>query len=181
MDFATRQPIPPLFISSYTIPFTAVSDLRDIAGPSGASITWVEKVAMYLPFYVPSPYPIGRMYWVNGSTITSSNADIGIYSKDGERLASAGKTALAGASALQYSTPSGGLLLSPGSYYFGYVCDNTTNRVFGSTTWTAQQLRIAGCLQQTLTEAKLPESMTPVAVANAIYPMVGITVSTTGF
>ena len=48
-----------------------------------AAVTWVSGLAEYIPFSIPWPYPVCRVAWVNGSTITSTNVDFGIFNVDG--------------------------------------------------------------------------------------------------
>ena len=58
-----------------------------------ASITWpVANTGFYVPIWLPFPYPVKRVFWVNGSSITSVSMDFGIYSASGTRLYSVGST-----------------------------------------------------------------------------------------
>jgi hypothetical protein len=180
-DYTSKGRLAPLFLGTWSPPHTDVALLRSFASAGAGALTWVANLAVYVPFYLPAPMPVRRVWWINGSTITTSNADVGVFNADGVRMLSAGLTALAGASAVQYATLGADKLLMPGRYYFGYVCDNTTARAQGTSSWTAAQLRHIGVLQEALGSAALPAKMTPVAIANALFPYCGITRTPSGF
>lgn len=143
------------------------------------TITWVANYAVYMPFVIRDPYPVNRVFWVNGSTITTSNADFGIYTPDGTRIYSTGSTALSGVSVPQFVSPGTPFILAPGRYYFAYVCDNTTSRSVGWTPTVARQ-RTAGLLSQA-TALPLPATATFAAPSQAVVPFIGVTRTTTGF
>lgn len=168
----------PLFLGTWTAPFTPVAGARAIASPSITALTWVANLAVYVPLYLPGPFPLQRFWWYNGSTI-GSNVDVGIYSKGGSLIANAGTTAQVGTSTVQYVAKSA--LLAPGGYYFALVCDGTTARINGNAIWTAANLNLIGVLQQALGSASLPATMSPAAAANALFPGCGITQTPSGF
>lgn len=181
-DFGAHGPVAPLFLGSLTMTQTAAGELRELAVEAQAAITWVANLAMYVPIVVPVAFPVRRVWWSNGSTITTSNVDVGVYSVDGERLCHSGSTALSGASAEQNAAiVETEVLLDPGVYYLAYLCDNTTARVTGTTSYTTSQLRACGVLQQAVGAATLPTTMTAAAVSNALYPSFGITRTSSGF
>lgn len=176
------QPIAPLYISSFNTLYTAAQELRFGQAIPTVSVpgTWVADLALYIPLSIPFEFYIQRFFWCNGSTVTG-NVDVGIYSPGGARLCSIGTTAQSGASTGQYASLSTAFLLTPGQYYWGFVCSGSTNALVMSTTWTAVSLRLGGCLQQALGSASLPSSMTPAVVSNAVYPMVSMTQLASGF
>lgn len=146
------------------------------------SITWpVANTAFYVPIYIPFFYPVARVWWVNGSSVTSTNMDFGIYSDSGERIYSTGSTAASGASAFQY-TDATDFMLAPGRYYFALSDSSTTaNRGGqGTVTPTATEFRLVGVLQEA-SALPLPATMTPSAVANPCFPFCGITRTASGF
>lgn len=181
-DFSANNPQTPLFIGSLSMEYSAHRELRGLAADAQTALTWVTDLIIYVPFVIPFQYPVRRVWWSNGSTITTSNADVGVYSLDGVRLCHSGTTALVGASAEQnVAIAETEILLDPGIYYLAYVCDSTTARVTGTSSYTTSQLRTCGVLQQTVASALLPTTMTPIAVANALYPTCGITRTSSGF
>lgn len=140
--------------------------------------TWpVANLAVFVPMLLPWPYPVRRVFWVNGSTI-GSNVDFGIYSADGRRIYSTGSTAQAGTSTLQFVTPGTEFLLSPGAYFFAWACSGTTNRSYGGANGAAG-LRQSGVLQQS-TALPLPATWTPELLAAVAYPLCGITRTLSG-
>lgn len=182
MDFPGSPPTP-LFIHT----FTRWGAVRDVSGISGAltpvSLTWpVANTAFYVPIWLQWPYNVERVFWINGSSVTSANADFGIYNSDGTRIYSTGSTAMTPVSAIQYTSPSPDFILSPGRYYFALACSSVTaNRGGqGSVSATVARVRLGGILQEA-SALPLPATMTPSAVANACMPLCGVTRTTTGF
>lgn len=176
-------PVTPLFVSTFSR-WAAGWELPRLGSAiQAASQTWpVANTAFYVPFWLPFPYPVKRIFWVNSSSVTSANIDVGIYTIDGIRLYSTGSIAMASASLPQYVTPSPELYLTPGRYYMGVSCSSiTANRgCQGSIAPTVPKLRMAGLLQEA-SALPLPATMTGVAVANAMYPLCGITRTASGF
>jgi hypothetical protein len=184
MDFPSNPPLP-LFVHTYTR-WGPANEYRAIAAANltfSVSITWpVANTAFYMPVVLPWAFPVRRVFWANGSSVTSTNMDFGIYTAEGTRLYSTGSTAASGVSAVQYVTPGTDLLLSPGTYYFALADSTTTaNRGgMGATTATVLVLRKLGVLQQA-TALALPANMTGAAVTNSCLPFCGVTRTTTGF
>lgn len=177
-DFPGSTLPTPQTITTYGIN-SAGGQLHATNGAVGAAaLTWVANLAIYVPVLIPWPYTVRRVFWVNGSTITTTNADFGIYTVDGTRIYSTGSTAMSGASAPQFVTPTE-FTLSSGAYYFAWTCSNTTSRATGAAAVTASQ-RLAGVLQQA-SALPLPATMTGAAVSNAVYPLCGVTRTTSGF
>ncbi len=131
--------------------------------------------------WLPWDYPVNRVWWVNGSTITTTNVQFGVYTDEGILIYATASTAMVGASSVQYVTPATPFVLSGGACYFAWTCDNTTSRGFAPT-GTALNMRLIGLLEETTGTFGLPATMTPVAFARAWGPSVcGITRTTTGF
>lgn len=148
-----------------------------LAGP--ASAAWpANNQAIYMPFRLAYPFPVRRAFWINGSAL--GNMDVGLYSTDGIQLWAAGSTAQSGASTLQYVTVTPELLLRPGDYYIALANDGTTNRCFGSTVVSATFGRLIGLYQQASAFA-LPTSATLAQWNSAVWPLCGITRTSSGF
>lgn len=182
MDFPGNSPTP-LFLHTFTRWGALRESSAIIGSQTPVSIAWpVADTAFYLPVWIPFPYPVERVFWINGSSTTSVNMDFGIYNADGTRIYSTGSTAEGTVSVPQYTTPATDILLSPGRYYFALACSSVTaNRGGqGSLAGTTARLRLAGVLQQA-TALPLPATMTPAAVANVCMPICGVTRTTTGF
>ncbi len=150
------------------------------ASAAPAAITWVTNIVSYHPIMLPWSYPVRRVFWINGSTISSTNVDMGIYTRGGVKLFSTGSTAMVGASSIQYAALGTDIVLPPGGYYLAWTCDNTTNRGFACS-GSAANGEMLGMLQETKA-IPLPATMTPVAWAQAWGPSAcGITRTSTGF
>lgn len=175
MDFPTQNITPH---SIHT--FTKYSGGREIRGMAGGNLTWVANLAIYVPISVPFPYEVRRMFWGNGST-ASGNVDVGIYTFGGTQMYHQGSTAQSGTSQLQYVDPTD-FILSPGKYYLGVVCSAATaNLMYGSSSVGAAPLAMGGVLQEALGSTALPATMTPVEIANSLYPLIGLTRTPSGF
>lgn len=168
----------PIMINSWSR-YCLAPDIRRIASASGepGAITWVANQAVYMPLVLPWAYPVKRMFWFNGSTITTTNVDIGIYTIGGGKIFTAGATAQVGASAIQYVSCD--FMLAPGSYWLAWSCNNTTARAWG-VTLTAAQGAMLGLTSQGTAEP-LPASLTPVTFGAPGPVLCGITRKATGF
>ncbi len=145
-----------------------------------AAMTWVADVAAYIPIWNPYVYPVQRVFWLNGTTTTTTNVDMGIYTADGERIYSTGSTAQGSATTVQYVSVATPFLLYPGSYYLAWTCNNTTARAYGRSPPAANGRQV-GLLQQA-SALPLPATMTPVVWnANVGVPFCGFTQTSTGF
>ena len=134
--------------------------------------------ALYFPFALPWPYVVRRAFWCNGSAL--GNMDIGIYSSDGRQLWAATSTAQSGASVLQYVSVSPELLLRPGDYFLALANNGTTNRVTATAIVSTTLGRLLGLYQQT-TAFALPASATFAQWNSAVWPVCGITRTSSGF
>lgn len=184
MDFASNDPVTPLFINSWSDYFMSKEGaglIPTLAGRAGASTSWgTANRAMYLPFSIPWPYPVKRVFWGNGSV--AGNMDLGIYTMAGKRLFSAGSTAQTPVSDLQYVSLSTPLWLNPGRYYLALNNDGTTNRVLAGAAQGVTFMQLAGALRQAVGAIALPDPMVPAAwTTDAFVPLCGITRTASGF
>lgn len=181
-DFPLSPPIStPLHVSNLSR-FGACWELHYTTNSGGDSArTWTANLVCYIPFVLPFAYPLKRFFWLNGSTITTTNVDCGIYSAGGAKLASTGSVAMSGVASVQYAAPTATMILAPELYYLAWTCDNTTNRA-SAQAGTAVQGELAGLLQETTGGFGLPATMTPVAWAQAFGAEIcGITRTASGF
>ncbi len=151
------------------------------AGAAGlpSSAAWpTANLAIYIPFTIPFAYPVKRVFWCNGTVSAGHNLDFGIYDYDGTRLYHTGSTAQGASNTVQYTAVD--FILPAGRYYKALAMDSTASQVMRQANATAQNLRIAGLLQQG-TAFALPASATFATVTNAYLPICGISLDTTGF
>ena len=180
-DFSKpKVQFPPLFISTYTQPFCGM-EARAIGGINPASGAWpLALYVAYVPFQLPFPYLVRRIWWQNGSA-AGGNTDVGVYTSGGTRVFSTGSTAGSGNSAPQFVTIAD-TLLHPGSYFFAMVHDSiTTNQLQRGTTLSIVQQRAIGHLSQTLGSGPLPVTATFAASSQIVYPLCGISCLASGF
>jgi hypothetical protein len=137
-----------------------------------ASHDWPSaNLAVYTPLTLKYGYPLKTLVWMNGSTISASSKDCGIYNSDGQLICSTGSTALVGASVDQGVVLPNRVWLPPGRYYAALACNNTTARSWGMSTVTAIEGRLAGLLQEA-SAFPLPKVMTPVQWASTGFPLI---------
>jgi hypothetical protein len=150
------------------------------AGVTVASGNWSSaNQGLYVPFWLPWPYPVQRLWWVNGSA-AGGNWDIGLYTINLSQIYASGSTAGSGNSVPQFVTPSAPLLLAPGRYFFGISHSATTaNQATGSTSASATRLRMLGVTQEA-SALPLPATATPVARTGTMLPLCGITRTASG-
>lgn len=179
------QAQPPPFLHTYS-KYSMMPEYKGVTGASvtAASTTWsTANQARYYPISIPFWYPVRRVFWVNGSTTTSTNNDFGIYTADTSprNIYSTGSTAQSGASVPQFVTPGTTFWLPPGDYYFGMnISSASTNRCFG-TAATADNQRFAGILQEAVGAVTLPDPATPVAATIVGTNLCGVTWTASGY
>lgn len=161
--------------------YGSIAHLRTIdsgINPVSATYTTANQ-ARYYPISIPFAYPVHRVFWVNGSSV-SGTRDFAIYTKEYKRIYSTGSQSASGGSAPQYYSTGLPILLQPGDYYFGFNCSATTNAVWGKTV-SAESQRFAGILQQAVGAVTLPDPMVPAAASVASINICGVTWTPSGF
>jgi hypothetical protein len=180
MDWPETQT--PLFIGTAEGLYGVADTMRAYGGPGVTTSTWpAANLAIYVPFTIPFRYPVKRVWWVNGSTITG-NIAYGIYSHDMAKIYATASTAQSGASVMQYTTPSPDFVLPPGDYYHALIVSATTAAlVSGLSGISVVEGRICGLVEQAVGSMTLPDLATPAQFGQTIWPLCGITRTTTGF
>lgn len=127
--------------------------------------------AYFVPFEIWEPITIQFMYIWN--VTPSGNIDLGIYSRDGTKLASTGSTALSGSNTTQGVALS--LTIGPGKYYMAAACDTTgyTPAIVTTGLLEVTRARAGGCLKMA-SAFPLPATATFAAIASAYVPMIGL-------
>jgi hypothetical protein len=148
---------------------------------SGVPATGVltAAVAHLFPFRLAVPRYAERGFWVNGATTINGNVDIGIYSMEGNRLASTGATAQATASVLQSAPLTAPLWLLPDDYWMAFATSSATGTFYRISTTDEISLAL-GMYQATATSGVLPSSLTPAVstLATPLLPLFGIAFTT---
>jgi len=134
-----------------------------------AAGTWpAANRALYMPVEVNAPCTAYQMAFV--VSVQSGNCDVGIYDELGNRLVSAGSTAVgvAGVQVVDIADT----VLAPGVYFLAMNVDNTTasvNRASGG--GTADEYRCAGVQQQAVGAVALPNPATFANPASIYAPL----------
>lgn len=180
MDFPYAQQLP-LFVHSISEFTSSATALSAVTTTQGSHNSPAGSEALFIPFAIPWPYPVRRVFWANGTTPAGNN-DFGIYSPGGARIFSTGAVAQAGASTFQYSTPAVPFMLSPGAYLFAISNSSGTNanKYTGVTTVGANEGRITGMLKQAAAHP-LPDQATFAQWTATGLPLIGITRTPSGF
>lgn len=139
-----------------------------------ASTGWpAANRALIIPFTLPWDYPVKRVFWANGATV-SGTAAFGVYSPGGSQFFATASTSKAGsASTLQFVTAD--VILPKGPCYFVLVMSGTTTACMGSTSVTAAMGRALGSKQQDVGSTTLPAALTKAQQASALLPLFGVT------
>lgn len=169
MKFAALPPT----VHTFSRYFQGFASCRSLGtGAAGASTAWpAANRALYVPMIIPFDFPVARVFWGNGSSVTGTGC-FGIYGLNGMQLFTTGAVTKAGASAIQY-VDNTDFLLPAGEYYFALEMSATTNAGWGHTTAGASQLRMSGVLQEA-SDGTLPATMTPAAVAASGHFIFGV-------
>lgn len=183
------RPAPPIIHagSQCALGAMAVGAAQTGALVSGAS-PWSDAADFILcyPFVLDAPTPVYKVWWWNGSSV-GSNYDIAIYDEGYNFIASTGaSTAGSGSAGLPQAVAlSATVVLSPGRYYCGMVCNaTTTNRVtrWSITTYGAGFWMAAGCFKSNATDTPpiASSAITPADYTNVAFPVFGL-ITRTGF
>jgi hypothetical protein len=176
-----RPAVTPLHIGTFTR-WSAGSGSRSLEATSGiAAFTATANQAIYVPLSLPWAYTVRRMWWYNGSTVTTTNYDVGVYTPSGVRIYNTGSQAAGTASTISYATVATPFVLPAGHYYLAWATDQTTARGFGFAIATAADGALSGCLTQNLGSLALPATATFVTFAAVGIPYMGITRTPSGF
>jgi hypothetical protein len=171
------QTLPPRFLSTNSQYAAVYDEMANAITGVNASGVFQANIATWIPLHLPFAYPVKRVFWVNAGTV-AGNVNVGLYTAQGKRFWLSGSTAMAGASQLQYVTPSPTFILPPGLYYIAFVADGNTG-----THWRLpwQDGRRIGVLQQSSAFALPADTSGAAAWATGSYWLGGLTLTASGF
>lgn len=162
----------------YNIPLSTIAIMSSCAlgdnarfsalAPSSAVYTTANRAVSY-PFSIAKTVTVYKLFVING-TVVSGNFDIGIYSKDYQKIVSLGSTAQAGTSVIQ-ETAITAKILYPGQYNMAFSCDNITATFFQQNPSSAI-FNLLLC-RQMASAFVLPTSLTSSTVASMAVPIFG--------
>jgi hypothetical protein len=137
------------------------------------SAAWpVANRAFFIPFTLLDTARFTHMFWMNGAA-QAGNADVGVYSKDGTKLASTGSTATSGANAIQLIDVTD-FTLFPGQYYLAMCGGNTGGSFIRGQSGNSNRSVRAGIAQQDVGAVTLPANFTLASVLSDYIPLFGI-------
>lgn len=142
------------------------------ANPVASTAYPASNRAHGFPFEIADYFLVQKVWWLNGTTATTDNADVGVYTEAGTTLlVSGGSTLIATANVVQEKDCTD-TLLAPGRYWCVYNQSGTTATPL---CWvpTALPLRACGCAQFA-GAVPLGASFTPAVIASTLVPVFGI-------
>lgn len=145
---------------------TRLADLGSSAWPTA-------NTAHFVPFLLPAPTLITKM-WVANGTAVSGNLDMGIYDHTGRRLIAAGSTAHSGVSAIQ-SVDITDAVLGPGLFYMAITFDNTAAILQMVAVTNIRYYSLVG-IKQMASAFPLPETATYATMAQTLVAFFGLLV-----
>lgn len=169
---ASYRPQMPI-ISSFS--YEAMGSELGLSGTNwGNNAYTAANRALGFMFCLAEPFLVVKMWWMNGTTATTDNADVGVYTEDGATLrVSAGSTLLSGASQIQEVDVTDTLLL-PGRYWCVCNQNGTTGSRYACNAAAPTVLRPFGWAQFA-GAVPLGSTFTPAALTSGTTaPMFGI-------
>lgn len=128
--------------------------------------------ALGFMFSLADYFLVQKVFWVNGTTATTDNADVAVYTEDGAtRLVAAGSTLIATANVVQEVDVTD-TLLAPGRYWCVYNQNGTTATPMRAIPGISI-LRACGAAQFA-GAVPLGSAFTPAAIAATAIPLFGI-------
>ncbi len=148
--------------------------VADTNSAAGLATAWpTANLAIFVPFVLYEASTLLRLFWLNGTAV-SGNVDMAVYDDTLARKISAGSTAQATTSVLQFVNVAD-TALAAGRYYMALALDNTTGRIgrLVSGLMTAETLRAVGQFQQA-SAFVLPATATAATNAQTFMPAMGV-------
>lgn len=140
--------------------------------PASAAYPAVNR-AFFFPFRLYRSETVYRYFWVNGTTASTDNVQVGVYDMAGNVINRGTSTLAAGVSACQFDNITD-YVLGPGEYLMALWCSGTTTHILRLAP-TARYLRAAGFLQQSSLTGGLPSPTATFAVSATGYvPLFGL-------
>ena len=148
-------------------------ELTSVSNTSFASTAYpAANRAIGFMFCIADYFNVMKVWWVNGTTATTDNADVGVYTEAGTTLlVSGGSTAIATANVVQEKDCTD-TLLPPGRYWCVFNQSGTTATTMASAV-SIGNLRMMGAAQFA-GAIPLGGTFTPAACAAAVMPYFGI-------
>lgn len=134
------------------------------------------NLAIYIPFFMRTPFLVAQLAWLTGATATTDSVDMGIYSADGRQILHTGATVLSGGTAPQVVNVTD-VYLGAGSYFFAIAQNGTSAGLSAQTFANAGFDAMCGIYQQA-SAYTLPAIATFASPTFSYVPMIGFTART---
>lgn len=172
-----RQAAPP-FVSPYSSG-SFYSSHKSIGGVASnlasATYTAANKV-LYFPIDISRVCTAYRFFWVNGTTASTDNIQVGLYDLSGNALQRGASTLASGVSQPQFDNITD-FVVYPARYYLAIWCNGNTTHLLRTAAGLNSQ-RMSGAFEQT-NQSSLPQTAT-FATNNFNYmPLFGFTTRAT--
>lgn len=158
-------------------PFNLFNQMRLIGGTPGSTAWTSSNRALYIPFALPVPTLVRRLWVAIGATGGTNSVDLGIYSDTGTRLVSHGGTTAGTANQVQFLDVTD-TIIGPGAFYMACAMNGTTAttiRITASNEWP----KAFGILMQA-SAYPLPATATFATVASMnVIPIIGFATTAT--
>ena len=141
--------------------------------PSGAAAWPAAGAVIFVPFGVPEPVTITKLFYGIGAA--AGNIDMGVYDASGNLLVSAGTTAASGSTTLQVVDVTD-TTIARGQYYLALVADTVTTLTIARAAPAAGLAQSLGLLEQDSVTLPLSTGASPATFAKytrAYVPVIG--------
>lgn len=169
----TLGPMPPMYLTTYSAESTG--RVWHATAPASAAWSAANRI-QYFPFSLSRGMTAQKMFWLNGSTASTDNLQVGLYNENFTQIVESSSTTSSGANVCQYPTFTA-TYLPPGRYWMALWCSGTT-----ATTFRTANTGAAGMNGYYETNASgLPATATPVATSTTspLFPVFGISFRST--
>lgn len=160
-----------VFLSPYS--WEAIPTLRTITTIAPASAVYpAAQRALYFPFRLYRQETVYRFFWVNGTTASTDNFQVGVYDTAGNSIKLGTSTLASGASACQFDNIAD-FVLYPGVYFMAIWGSGTTAHLMRCGP-TLRFMRAIGVFQQSSLAGGLPTTATFATAATGYIPIFGL-------
>lgn len=145
---------------------------RDPNASAAAGAVYTANDAVFVPFELDSAQQLAQIALL--VTVQSGNIDVGIYTRAGTRLVSAGSTAMGAAGIQVFNTTD--IVLGRGRYLVGFAISNATGTIAEVTPLggaSAGAVALIGAFKQA-TAFPLPATATLATPTRTTVPLIGL-------
>ena len=154
------------------------ASLRAVVTTAAASAAYpAVQRALFFPFKTYRPETVYRFFWVNGTTASTDNIQVGIYDNAGNSLKLGTSTLASGVSQCQFDNIAD-YVLPAGSYLLAIWGGGTTTHLIRYAP-TSRFGRVMGSFQQSSLASGLPTTATLALNSSGYVPIFGLALRST--